>query len=262
MAGARRLGPYAPLSATYASDDALIEAGEKAELLFVRGLAFLSTANSDGYITDNQLIRYVGVGMRDAMSRARRLVDVGAWERTEGGYHVRSWLKWNKSAEELGREKKRDRERKSNRNPAQPDDGIQTDSERNPDGILTDSSPRVRGGAEAREAGAPPNHLTALHSTPPKAPQTRSRRKDPATPCPDPMPITEEMRAWAAEHAPDVRLVIETARLVDWARGKDERKVDWVAAWRNWMRGQQEKARPPKGRDELPVSQAWMASNQ
>jgi hypothetical protein len=114
----RRLGPYAPLSATYASDDAIIEAGEAAELLFCRGLAFCSTSNSDGYITDAQLVRFVGVGMRDAKKRAEKLAAVGLWERVQGGYIIRSWLDWNASSVELGRAKKKDRERKAALTPA------------------------------------------------------------------------------------------------------------------------------------------------
>ena len=36
----RRNGSYAPLSSRYYKDDAIILAGERAELLYVRGLAF------------------------------------------------------------------------------------------------------------------------------------------------------------------------------------------------------------------------------
>lgn len=173
----RRLGPYAPLSATYASDDAIIEAGEAAELLYCRGLAFCSTSNSDGYVTDAQLIRYVAVGMKDAKKRASRLVEVGAWERVDGGYIVRSWLKWNKSSDELGQHRKKDRERKADRNPEPIPSDVQTDSARIPDGKPPDSStdsarippsrPRARtGDAQPQGTGHfTPPHGTALDST-------------------------------------------------------------------------------------------------
>ena len=109
----KNLGPYAPLSATYYTDDAILEAGERAEVLFTRGLAFCADSNSDGFITDRQVIAIIGIGMRDAQKRAALLVEVGAWERLDGGYQVRSWLKWNTSAAELGRVRKQDRERKA-----------------------------------------------------------------------------------------------------------------------------------------------------
>jgi hypothetical protein len=113
MARPKNLGPYAPLSATYYRDDAILEAGEKAEVLFTRGLAFCADSNSDGFITERQLTMVVGVGMRDTLRRASTLVTVGLWERHDGGYQIRGWLKWNKSAEDLGRARRQDRERKA-----------------------------------------------------------------------------------------------------------------------------------------------------
>ena len=113
MARPKSLGAYAPLSATYSDDDAILEVGERAELLFVRALAFCSASQSDGFITDRQLSAKVGAGLPGVPARARALVDAGLWERVEGGYVVRSWLKWNKSAEQIGRARKQDRERKA-----------------------------------------------------------------------------------------------------------------------------------------------------
>ena len=112
MARPKSLGPYAPLAAGYYLDDALLEAGERAEVLFTRALAFSSNASADGFVTDRQVIA-IGIGMRDAAKRAARLVEVGLWERVDGGYQIRSWLKWNRSAEEIGQALKRDRERKA-----------------------------------------------------------------------------------------------------------------------------------------------------
>jgi hypothetical protein len=109
----KSLGAYAPLSATYSDDDAILEAGERAELLFVRGLAFCSGSPSDGFITDRQLVAKVGAGLPGVPARARRLVEVGLWERVDGGYVVRSWLRWNRTADEIGRARKQDRERKA-----------------------------------------------------------------------------------------------------------------------------------------------------
>lgn len=127
----RRVGAYAKLLANYASDDALISAGEKAELLFVRGLAFCATSDSDGYITEAQLVRFVGAGMTDAKKRAQTLVRHGVWERVDDGYQVRSWLKIHPSSEEKGYKRKTDRERKRAQNEAESD----ASSERNPSGI-------------------------------------------------------------------------------------------------------------------------------
>jgi hypothetical protein len=115
MARPRSLGPYAPLSSTYYLDDALLEAGEHAEVLFTRGLAFSSAGDADGFVTDRQVTAVLGIGLTKPTPkwRAERLVEVGLWERVDGGYMIRSWLKWNKSAEEIGRLRKQDRERKA-----------------------------------------------------------------------------------------------------------------------------------------------------
>lgn len=111
----RRNGSYAPLSAHYYKDDALALAGERAELLYVRGLAFSADILKDGFITDIQLERFVGVGMKDAKARAAKLVDVGVWLRDdeEGGYWVKSWSKWNQSMTEIRAKQIKDAERKA-----------------------------------------------------------------------------------------------------------------------------------------------------
>jgi hypothetical protein len=145
MSRPKSLGAYAPLSAAYYKDDSLAEAGEAAELLYVRGLAFCAEMVSDGFITDLQVVRFVGVGMKDATKRAKRLVDVTLWDRVEGGYVVTSWLKWNRTSEEIGRAKQRDRERKVPKDAGQtvalPDaePPFQPDSERIPSGFQPDS---------------------------------------------------------------------------------------------------------------------------
>jgi hypothetical protein len=150
----KQVGPYGKLLANYADDDAIIAAGEKAELLFCRAIAFLSTSDSDGYVTDRQLERRVGSGMRDVRARAQALVREGLWLRVEGGYQVRSYLKINDSAEEKGRKLASDRERKrrerrtesdpesdpeSEACPSGQEDGQESDSERNPNGVTPDS---------------------------------------------------------------------------------------------------------------------------
>lgn len=133
----KRVGAYAKLLANYASDDAIIAVGEPAELLFVRALAFLSTSDSDGFITDGQLSRVVGAGMRDAAKRAKALVREGLWEREADGYQVRSWLKIHDAAEEKGRKRATDRERKRQ---ARPDAAFEG-SVRIPSGHAQDSDP-------------------------------------------------------------------------------------------------------------------------
>ena len=128
-------GPYAPLSATYYRDDAILEVGEEAELLFVRCLAFLADAASDGFITERQMTIVVAMGLERVADRIDALLSVGLIERIDGGFIVRSWLKWNRSTDEIGKHLKRDRERKSR--------DRKTESSTVPDGIRVDSVPQV-----------------------------------------------------------------------------------------------------------------------
>lgn len=93
---------HVPLDVNYADDPKIIEAGERAEILYVRALAFCKKLLSDGRVSDSQLQRF---GLRGVTKRAQRLVEVGLWERVsdaEGdGYQIVAWLKHNKSAEEI-----------------------------------------------------------------------------------------------------------------------------------------------------------------
>lgn len=110
----RRNGSYAPLSAHYYKDDAVADVGFKAELLFVRGLAWCADVLSDGFISDNSLGRFVGSGIPGAPNLAKQLDQAGLWVRDddEGGYWVKSWDKWNLSREEIGERLQRDSDRK------------------------------------------------------------------------------------------------------------------------------------------------------
>lgn len=110
----RRRGSYAPLSAHYYKDDEVARAGEKAELLYVRGLAFCAEVLSDGFISDMQLTRFVGAGLTNVLARARTLVEVGLWARDDqdNGYVVTSWSKWNRSRAEIDDQLRKDAARK------------------------------------------------------------------------------------------------------------------------------------------------------
>lgn len=116
----KRNGSYAPLSARYYQDDAIASVGPLAELLYVRGLAFCAAQLSDGFISDVQLTRFVGVGITSVKRNAEALVSAGLWERstedllgTGTGYRVVSWLKHNLSKSEIETKQRRDAERKS-----------------------------------------------------------------------------------------------------------------------------------------------------
>jgi hypothetical protein len=156
----RRNGSYAPLSAHYYKDDAIDEAGLDAELLYVRGLAFCADVLSDGFISDRQLARFVGVGMTDVVARATSLVEVGLWEQVEGGYRVRSWLEWNRSRAEITEYQSKDAARKTRSKPVPPDSDPPDNHP--PNGVRTD----VRKDSERSPNGIRPRARTPRNSTP------------------------------------------------------------------------------------------------
>jgi hypothetical protein len=114
----RRNGSFAPLSAHYYKDDRVAEVGERAELLYLRGLAFCADVLSDGYISDVQLARFVGVGLGGVKGRADRLCEVGLWERNGSGFIVTAWKKWNLTKDEIQERQRRDSGRKTGGNNA------------------------------------------------------------------------------------------------------------------------------------------------
>lgn len=190
----RRNGSYAPLSAHYYKDDAVGEAGEAAELLFVRGLAFCADVLSDGFISDMQLARFVGVGMKDPVRRAKRLVEVGLWGRAEGGYQVLAWLGWNRSRAEIMDYQAKDAARKgkgttgqpeSEPPPPDPPNGVPPESERNPNGSHAESEPVANGSPN----GFQPRARTPLHSTP----ATTTSSSDAAVAGADPKAVREDV---------------------------------------------------------------------
>lgn len=117
----KRPAPYVPLSVYYADDEAIMEAGEDAELMYVRILAFCGrTPKTEGWISDKQIRTRLGLETRPEVGpetapekRAERLAEVGLLVRQGSGYAVASWLKWNRSAEEIARTQGQDRERKN-----------------------------------------------------------------------------------------------------------------------------------------------------
>ena len=90
-------GNYVPLDVNYPSDAAIRMAGEAAELLFVRGLAYCKRTKTDGFIPEYDL-PVVAVGLRSVPKRVAALVAHGLWTKESGGWRVRSWPKWNRPA--------------------------------------------------------------------------------------------------------------------------------------------------------------------
>lgn len=208
-------GAYAPLAAHYYLDDAILEAGPDAELLWVRVLSFLaSVPQADGFITDRQ-IRTVGIGLRNVPKRVDKLQEVGLLSAEPGGFAARSWHKWNRSAQEVGKFLAKDRERK-----AQKSGEVGRNSARKTTPFQTESVPQSSTEQSSTD-------------TTPKGVVARKR----ATRIPEPFIVTGDMRRWASTGAPSVDVDRSTEKFVNHWRSstRNATKLDWTAAWRNWL---------------------------
>lgn len=258
----KRPGIYAPLSAYYFDDAAIMEVGEDAELLYVRMLAYAARQMEfEGFISDRVILTRLGIMPResgngtgngtgnvpgtDAGSRAGLLAEYGLLTREEGGYRISGWLKWNKSAAELGKERARDRQRKT-----MPDKGVSV-----PVSKLGRETVRENGRETVRESGdndqtrPDTDHIesgASSISTPANLPAAIDASTDVAaktkrgTRLPDgwqPARTTANENA-EADHDPDwLRRQLDRFR-DHWAAqsGTKGVKADWDATWRNWIR--------------------------
>lgn len=91
-------GLWVKLDASYYLDAAILDAGEAAEVLFLRGLALAKCTNRDGLVTHSQLNT---LGLRSLRRRIEALVRVGLWIPVDGGWQIRSWLSWNNTAQRV-----------------------------------------------------------------------------------------------------------------------------------------------------------------
>jgi hypothetical protein len=107
-------GPYVPLDVHYSRDRGVAAAGEAAELLYVRGLAYCKAAYSDGSIPDYEL-PIVAARLSKVQQRVEALVREELWVVVPGGWHVRSWGRWNESSDEQKAKRDRDAERQRRR---------------------------------------------------------------------------------------------------------------------------------------------------
>lgn len=125
----RRNGPYAPLSAFYADDDAIarldMAEDDRTELLFLRGLAFCARdANLRGGISLAVLETGRILRRADVLIHAKELVRLGLWSETTDGFRITRWSKWNRSPAEIKKARATDAARKR----SQPKNGRGTES--------------------------------------------------------------------------------------------------------------------------------------
>ena len=124
----KRPGTYAPLATHYYDDPKIIEAGEEAELLYVRMLAYASgQPDAEGLIPDavvrfrlgldpNAPVTRGGTGNgtgNGTGTRIERLERSGLIAREGDSWRIVAWLKWNRSRADIEHDKADDKRRKT-----------------------------------------------------------------------------------------------------------------------------------------------------
>ena len=101
---------WVKLSTRYYNDPALARAGEAAEILFTRGLAYAGEQETDGVVPREVLPRLVTT---KATARVRALVREGLWEVIPEGWRFTSWDRHQATREDLERHRAANRNRQA-----------------------------------------------------------------------------------------------------------------------------------------------------
>lgn len=245
-------GNYVPLDVNYARDPDIRAAGPEAEQLFLRSLAYAKGSRSGGRVPEYDLA-VVAVGLKNVQRRIAALVTERLWVVVEGGWHIRSWDRWNGDDDS-----RRAHARRANCKRWHFDRGITdpdcefcpspgdspgesgADPHRNPEWI---SKGREGKGTED-SLRSPSSDAASPGDSPPEPKPKRGTRLA------DDFGTTPEMEKWARENCPKVTATPgnggnETLKFIDYWQaesGQRASKRDWVAAWRLWMRNAEERA--------------------
>lgn len=95
--------------AKYPYDDGLRAAGEAAEVLFFRALAWTTEQDKEGHVPSWQLAAF---GLPKVESRAKSLTEHGLWTVVDGGWLITRYAEHQSEAVKLMERKAADRERK------------------------------------------------------------------------------------------------------------------------------------------------------
>lgn len=106
---ARIPGTFVPLDVHYLRDPAIQRAGPDAELLYLRSLAHCKAVDGQGLITPYDLAA-ISVGLKAVTGKVTILVREQLWVTDKDGWRIRSWLRWNRSTEEIDEQKQAKRD--------------------------------------------------------------------------------------------------------------------------------------------------------
>lgn len=101
--------PWVKLDDMFADHPKIAEAGPLAGWFYVCGLCYAGRYLTDGFIPKGQVRKLADVDNAPAL--AARLVEVGLWEQTDGGYIIHDYSQYNPSAEQVKAQRERNAQR-------------------------------------------------------------------------------------------------------------------------------------------------------
>ncbi len=238
--------PWAKLDDGFTDHPKIIDAGPLAGWLFVCGLTYSARLLTDGFVPQGQVRKLADVD--NAMDLASRLVEVGLWERTDGGFRIHDYLEYNPSAAQVKDERKaaqermrrvRSREVRPNNVEVRPNEQRSSPAR----------SPEVR---EPRPVPSRPTPVPVLEDDiPPLVPPMGGDDEPPeepprdkrATRLPKGWALSDELRTWtvAAFGWTDGDVSDVAERFADYWHSVTTRKLDWDLTWKNWARRENDK---------------------
>jgi hypothetical protein len=218
-----------------------LAAGAEACWLWACGLMYANRQRArDGFIPE------AAIGMlypfKTPKRLAERLVEVGLWERTEGGYQIHRFHYWNQNKERYEDKLASGRERAAKsyeRRKVKSDDSSREEKAK---------TPSEESDLFANSSGSTPTP-TPTPTPLPKNPTGSSLGgavAPPAQPKRAPKSVLWPVDSWAGPTDAHRELAAKLGhdaseqgdRMRDWAKSKAERKADWDAAFRNWLKNQ------------------------
>jgi len=190
----------------------------------------------------------------EADAFAKHLVEIGLWDKVDGGYQIHDFLEYNPSREEvLTQRAKRaeagkvggQRSQLNRRSQANAQALARASAQANVKQVLKQSSSKHSSKSEPPYPIPIPNIQIQPPLDPPPLEKPSGRRRKSETFCPASEASEAEVSAWC-EHwkIPKPQENPEVLQFFNWHRAEAKGRHDWLAAWRNWE-SRAAKFRPP-----------------
>lgn len=207
----------------------------RSERLAVMGLWVMAGSWCGQHLTDGKVPAFMLEEWGADVSHGTRLVEVGLWRETVGGYRFHDWAAYQQSRADVEAKRERDRQRK------QAYREKLAGQSANPEGTRPSGTTAGQDAGQDAESSTPNQALPS----PTKPTLLSDGAANRGTRIPDPFLLTAEMKQWAGARAPLVNVERSTEKFVNYWRakaGRDATKKDWRRTWNNWLLSDQEKA--------------------